>query len=236
MKLGYLIKKGLFHAFNKTIIINEAHLNRMFHSIPGWLDKGHLWSFEYAIKNLPNQNPILEIGTFFGLSTNTILYYLKKHNKTNLLITTDWYRADIPQDEKICNVVNVQDYQTYIKDSFVRNVRFFNPQAQICSSDLSTNDFFAAWNTNEITNLFGGTFQPNNQISFAYVDGNHQYDYVKQDFINIDKILCKDGFILFDDSADYTNWGSKLVAREVAKLSNYKVIRKNPHYLFQKLN
>ncbi|HQB21985.1 MAG TPA: hypothetical protein PLW23_06355 [Bacteroidales bacterium] len=48
------------------------------------------------------------------------------------------------------------------------------------------------------------------------------------------KILISGGFILFDDSADYTNWGSKKVAQEAAKSGKYEVVRKNPHYFLRK--
>ena len=72
------------------------------------------------------------------------------------------------------------------------------------------------------------------EISFAYIDGNHQYEFAKRDFENVDKILISGGFILFDDSADYTNWGSKKVAQEAAKSGKYEVVRKNPHYFLRK--
>lgn len=81
MKIGYMIKKGLFYLFNKPIILKEQPLEKMKVIIPGWLEPGHLYCFDYAIKNLPDNNPIVEIGTFDGLSANTILYFLKKIRK-----------------------------------------------------------------------------------------------------------------------------------------------------------
>jgi hypothetical protein len=39
-----------------------------------------------------------------------------------------------------------------------------------------------------------------------YIDGNHDYDVVKQDFENCSKNLNVGGFIILDDSALYTNY------------------------------
>ncbi|MDR2011222.1 MAG: class I SAM-dependent methyltransferase [Bacteroidales bacterium] len=237
MGVTYLLKKGLYYLANKPMYVNEKELARMLPSIPGWLERGHIYCFDYAIKNLPDDKPILEIGTFAGLSTNVILYYLNKYNKKNLLLTTDWFLKDISPDEKIATLDNPQDLSNYIKESFVRNVNFFNKSANIKSSDLPSDDFFKAWfEGKEIDNLFGGKFIPSGEISFAYIDGNHVYEYAKRDFENVDKILIKEGFILFDDSADYTNWGSKRVAQEAVKSGKYKVIKKNPHYFVQKIS
>jgi len=237
MNLSYLLKKGLFYFFHKPIIMKESALERFRVVVPGWLEPGHLYCFDYAVKNLPDNNPILEIGTFAGLSTNTILYFLNKYKKENKLFTTDYYWEDIRPNEKICTVEDPLTTKQYLKDSFVRNVKFFNPKANIMSSDLPSDDYFKAWNEKTgLKNLHGGTFTPGGQISFAYIDGNHEYDFAKRDFENVDKILVLGGFILFDDSADYTHWGSKLVAQEAVKSGRYKVVRKNPHYFVQKIN
>ena len=236
MKFSYMLKKGLFHFFNSPIIIKESALERFKVAVPGWLDPGHLYCFDYAIKNLSNNYPLIEIGTFAGLSTNAILYFLDKYKKDNTLYTTDYYWEDIRSDEKICTVKDPLTTKQFLKDSFVRNVKFFNPEANIFSSDLPSDDFFKAWNEKmEIKNLHGGTFVAGGQISFAYIDGNHVYDFAKRDFENVDKILIQGGYILFDDSADYTNWGSKRVAQEAVKSGKYKIIKKNPSYFVQKI-
>src|SRR5688572_31321356 len=49
----------------------------------GMLDTGNLYCYEYAIKNLPSDNPIIEVGSFCGLSTNLIAFYLQQFSKNN---------------------------------------------------------------------------------------------------------------------------------------------------------
>src|SRR5438309_12078802 len=39
------------------------------------LNRGNLLCFDYAIRNLPSQNPIVEIGSFCGLSTALRAYF-----------------------------------------------------------------------------------------------------------------------------------------------------------------
>ncbi|MCK9254163.1 MAG: class I SAM-dependent methyltransferase [Bacteroidales bacterium] len=234
MRFSYFLKKAVFYLFNKPIIIKEAELDYLKILVPGWFEPGHLYCIDYAIKNLNSDKPILEIGTFAGLSTNIILHFLKKYNKNNLLYTTDWYLNNIKDEDKICDLNNARLACDYLKESFIRNVKTFHPKANILSSDLASDDFFAAWDKNEIKNLHGGSFKPKGEISFAYIDGNHAYEFAKRDFENVDKLLISGGFLLFDDSADYTNWGSKKLAKEVAKSGNYTLIRKNPHYFLRK--
>src|SRR4051812_12446264 len=41
---------------------------------PGHHMQGNVYCYDYAIKHLPSDNPILEIGTFVGLSTNQIAH------------------------------------------------------------------------------------------------------------------------------------------------------------------
>ena len=236
MDINYMLKKGWFFLNHKPIILKEEALEKMRFCIPGWLELGHIYSIDYVIKNLPSKDPILEIGTFAGLSTNVFLYFLNKYNKPNKYYTTDWFLGDISENEKIALVENPRDLITFLKESFIRNVNFFSPNSNIFSANLTSNDFFKAWeNKQELDNLFGGKYKVGGPISFAYIDGNHKYDFAKEDFINVDKHLIKGGFILFDDSADYTNWGSKLVAQEAVKSGKYKVVFKNPHYLVEKI-
>ncbi len=236
MQASYFIRKAIYYLRHKPIILNEPGLQRMLPCIPGWLEKGHIYCFDYAIKNIPENYPILEIGTFAGLSTNVMLYFLKKHKKNNVLYTTDWYLRDIQPDENICYLKDPCSLSGFLKESFVRNTRFFNPDAPIFSYDFPSDDFFAWWNSQaEQTDLFGNTTKPAGKIAFAYIDGNHQYDYAKRDFENVDSILIPGGFILFDDSAGYTRWGSRYVAIEALKSGKYRVIKQNPHYFVQKV-
>src|SRR3954466_6118167 len=53
----------------------------------GMLNQGNLWCFDYAMRHLPSDAPMVEIGSFCGLSTNLISYYRQKHGRGNALFT-----------------------------------------------------------------------------------------------------------------------------------------------------
>ena len=44
---------------------------------------------------------------------------------------------------------------------------------------------------------------------------DHTYEYVRRDFENCDEFLEPRGFILFDDSADSSNWEVRKVIAEI---------------------
>jgi hypothetical protein len=55
-----------------------------------------------------------------------------------------------------------------------------------------------------------------------------------RDFQNVSRHLIGGGFIVFDDSADHNDWGSRLTAQEAAKHPDYEIIAKNPNYCLRK--
>ncbi len=98
-----------------------------------------------------------------------------------------------------------------------------------------SDDFFTLWDGNKIVNdIFDRNVKLGGSISFSYIDGNHQYEYVKRDFINTDKFLDINGFILFDDSSDDNQYGLSSLMSEIKNLGRYELIIKNPNYLFKK--
>jgi hypothetical protein len=71
-------------------------------------------------------------------------------------------------------------------------------------------------------------------LSFCYIDGNHSYDVATRDFLNTDRFLTPGGFIIFDDSADGSEWEVCKVIQEVIESGSYDLLAKNPNYFFQK--
>ena len=102
---------------------------------------------------------------------------------------------------------------------------------------LRSEDFFKHWEKQVIlTDIFKNKVELGGKISFAYIDGNHDYEFVKNDFEGVSRNLEIGGFILFDDSAEDSGWGVNKLAREICENSQYKLIRNQPNYFFQKIN
>lgn len=206
----------------------------------GMLDSGNLYCFEYAIKNLPSDNPIIEIGSFCGLSTNLITFYLRQFSKTNKLINCDKWIFEGGEDPGALlegSTITHKEYKNFVKDSYMRNVTFFSKHNLPYTIECFSDEFFGRWGSHEKTrDVFGRDIELGGNISFAYIDGNHTYEFAKRDFQNADKWLEKGGFILFDDSGDFSNWDVKKVIREVKQSGKYEVVAANPNYLVRKLN
>ena len=59
----------------KDISDEDEYVEWLCFANAGMLDRGNLYCFDYAIRNLPSSAPLIEIGSFCGLSTNLITYY-----------------------------------------------------------------------------------------------------------------------------------------------------------------
>ncbi len=205
----------------------------------GMLDQGNIYCFEYAIEHLPSDNPIVEIGSFCGLSTNVISYYLRKYKKSNKLISSDRWDfegAEVPNALLDGSNISHQQYKEFVKESYIKNISFFSKENLPFTIEQFSDDFFKLWESNKLeTDVLGREVQLGGKISFAYIDGNHTYEFAKRDFINVDKYLETGGFILFDDSSDYSKWEVRQVIKEIKKAGTYEVIIKNPNYLLRKI-
>lgn len=204
----------------------------------GMLARGNVWCMDYAIKNLPSDAPLVEIGSFCGLSTNVITYLKERNNAKNLLITCDKWILERSTFGKMLadsKSITFEEYQIFTKDTFLHNVKMFSRNDLPYAIELFSDEFFKEWENGTTHNdVLGRTVKLGGTISFCYIDGNHKYDFARRDFDNCDKFLEKGGFILFDDSADFTKMGVCKVVKEVIETQRYDLIAKNPHYFFRK--
>ena len=202
----------------------------------GMLNKGNLLCFDYAIRNLPSRNPMVEIGSFSGLSTNIMTYFKRKHGAQNELFTCDKWEFEGAAGNVGDSDISHTEYREFVKESYVRNVKMFSRSTLPRTIEMLSDDFFDAWGRRQtVTDVLGRSAKLGGPISFCYIDGNHGYDFSRRDFLNTDRFLEPGGFVLFDDSADGSQWEVCRVVEEVMRLPNYRFVVKNPNYLFQKL-
>lgn len=225
---------------NKAPIIHkDRFIDWLSFANAGMLEKGNVYCFEYAIKNLPSENPILEIGSFCGLSTNAINHYLSKYGKKNKFFSSDkWEFEGSDENKNIGNSdITHKDYRTFVKESFMRNVKFFSHHNIPYTIEVFSDEFFNLWSEKKLVqDIFDREVQMGGTFSFVYIDGNHTYEFAKRDFENADKNLEIGGFILFDDSSDFSPFGCALLMKEIVKLKRYELVMKNPNFLFRKIS
>ncbi len=215
---------------------DDDFLNWLTFANAGMLEKGNLWAIEHAARNLPSSAPVLEIGSFCGLSTNVISYFLAKHGRANRVFTCDrWVFEGAENGGEIGAGITHEMYRRYVKESFLRNVEFFS-KTKPATIEVFSDEFFRLWREGEaVRDVFGQTVRLGGPLSFCYVDGNHSYEFAKRDFSNTDAFLEKGGFILFDDSGDGSRFGVAQLMREIRRSGRYRVVCANPNYLFQRI-
>ena len=243
------MKKGLQKLFKKQYktIENDAFLKRIRATIigEGMLHVGNIYLMDYAIQHMPDDGIVLEIGSYAGLSTNVMLHLLEKHGKQHRFVGCDaWiYEGFNDHTGKIethidgKTEVSRKDYVAYIKTAFINATQLLHPNRKPFTCHLPSDAFFENWNTkNEFTDVFERTFSIQDEISICYIDGDHSYEQAKKDFENVAAKLKRNGFILLDDSADYLNFGSKHLMKDIKNDHRFKIIDSNPNYLIQKVN
>jgi len=218
--------------------IQDEYVTQLCFINAGILEKGNLHSFDYAISHLPSAAPILEIGSYCGLSTNLLTYFKKKHHVVSPLVTCDkWAFQESPDGGQTYvgeSSVLKKDLERFARDSYVRNIKMFSADDLPFAFEMTSDEFFASWQAREsTTDILGRAYTLGGPLSFCFVDGNHTYEFVKRDFLNCDTFLDVGGFILFDDSTLLKDDVYKIMP-EVMATGRYKLAAKNPYHLFQK--
>ena len=221
----------------EIIDISDEYVKWLCFANAGMLDRGNLHAFDYAIGRLPSDAPILEIGSFCGLSANLLTYYKRKRRAKNRLITCDKWEFENNDDPVHVGDSPVlrADYRQFVRDSYIRNIKTFSGDDLPFTVELMADEFFPAWKEGKrVADVLGRSLTLGGPLSFCYIDGNHSYEYARRDFENCDAYLEKGGFLLFDDST-LGHFGVHRLMPEVLASGRYQLVVQNPNHLFQKV-
>jgi len=203
----------------------------------GFLSPGNIRAFDYAVRHMPAEGAIVEIGSLFGLSTNMISYLTSKHHRNNLFFTCDPWAFEGAGKKPFGDYFDPgsKAYRDYAKNIFIMNVELFGRGREPHTIEAYSHEFFELWRSGSTAeDVFGRSVTLGGPISFAYIDGAHAYDAAKGDFLGVDEQLLPGGFILFDDSADSSSFEVSRVAAEVKQNSSYELMFKTPNYFFRR--
>jgi predicted O-methyltransferase YrrM len=207
-------------------------------AVPGMLAEGNIDAMKYAIENMPPGKPIMEIGSFCGLSTVVLSYLLDKRSKTTPIYTCDKWEFEGQQLGAPLGdspSVTHNGYREHVRNTFLRSMQTFAANRLPYTIECFSDEFFRRWFENEKTvDVFDRPVTLGGEISFCFIDGNHTYEFAKRDFENSNRALVSGGFILFDDSEDGGPFGVNQLTREIASGNQYELVSRNPNYLFRK--
>lgn len=241
--------KHLLHSLRRTTrravsaskfpMPNYGLLRTLKFSNPGMLEDSNIALFQHCLARLPDESPVIEIGSFCGLSLNTIIYMMTMNNRANAVFSVDAWHFEgarehgcIPESD-----VTFSEYRNHIIETFRRSVTLFSRNRLPHHIVKDSDEFFRSWRAREqVTDFFGREVTLGGPIAMAYIDGDHSYQQSKRDFEHCDEFLVPGGFIIFDDSDDGSGWGSNRTAREAAKHLGYRLVARNPHYCVQKIS
>jgi predicted O-methyltransferase YrrM len=135
---------------------------------------------------LKSKGPIVEIGSYKGKSTIYLAYGSKDSNNQKVY-AIDTFEGGV-------------DLETNTYKSFTKNIKNAGIGDIVTPIIGSSDDVAKTWNK---------------EIGLLWIDGSHEYKYVKNDFINWSPHLADFGFIAFHDTT------------RIGKIGPYKVIIEN---------
>ena len=233
--------RGLWHYLRSDRVCSgDPYVAWLCQVSGGWLDptSGNIRAFYHALKNLPVDSCVLEIGSFLGLSTNIMSYFLHKLGCKARFYSTDPWIFEAAED-LIGGFFDASsaEYRASVKQVFLENGKLFGGARRSHAFELTSDDFFQRWSLGGTgTDLYDREVFLGGRFGFVYIDGNHSYEQCRKDFENSDLYLTVGGFVLFDDSADAgQHEGCRRVVAEVQASGRYRKVFRQPNYLFQKV-
>lgn len=190
----------------------------------------------YKIANLlPSKSTILEIGCYGGLASSFILAGCKKNK--SFLYSIDPFESDLYIQKNI-----VSKY----KNSYYRKVETESlnnkPSIEVVKNRLKKAGFVNF----KLIEGYSHTVSKkwSKKINFLWIDGNHEYETVKEDFSDWSRFLTKGGYIAFHDAnnesgSDTWRWGldgPTRFSRKVLIEPNWTIVYKVDSILCAKKN
>jgi predicted O-methyltransferase YrrM len=234
-QMASTVHKLALMALHPPIILQDDYIDWLALVNPGMQHRGNYHLFDLAMRQAP-AGPMVEIGSFCGLSTNIIQYLKRKHHRTDPLYTCDkWIFEGSENPLPEAAGVDHDQLRAYVMETFRRSVTTLSPGDLPYTVDATSDEFFKMWDEGtHVEDVFGRGVELGGPLGFCFIDGNHTEPYAQADFTHCDKFLMPGGLILFDDSGDESDWEVKTVVDRIKRNPRYEVVAKNPNYLVRK--
>jgi predicted O-methyltransferase YrrM len=162
----------------KKIILDT--LNPTFGEIPGWFSYNEL--YDKMVTNAPFNSTFVEVGSWFGKSTNHLIKKILESKKDIKLTTIDTFKGS--ESSELDKVV-VDAFSGDIFYEFIENT--------IISNNYDSFDIIKDTSKNASNNF------KNSSIDFLMIDADHSYESVTSDIRNWFNKVKPGGYIAGDD-------------------------------------
>jgi predicted O-methyltransferase YrrM len=162
----------------KKIILDT--LNPTFGEIPGWFSYNEL--YDKMVTNAPFNSTFVEVGSWFGKSTNHLIKKILESKKDIKLTTIDTFKGS--ESSELDKVV-VDAFSGDIFYEFIENT--------IISNNYDSFDIIKDTSKNASNNF------KNSSIDFLMIDADHSYESVTNDIRNWFNKVKPGGYIAGDD-------------------------------------
>jgi len=161
----------------KNLILEK--LNPNFNQIPGWFSYKDL--YDDVVDKLPNNSNVVEVGSWFGKSSNYLAQKIKDSGKKINFTAVDTFKGS-PSEDIHNSTLNLYDGDIYTE--FMDNTIISKNQTDI--------------NVIKDTSVNSSGYFLNNSLDFVMIDAGHSYEDVKSD-INSWFYKVKPGGIIAGD-------------------------------------
>jgi hypothetical protein len=199
--LGRFLVEGMRFAMAtaRALTVREyadPFTHRLAQLVPGMQQRGNLALMRRALKEMPDEGVVLEIGCFAGRSSCLLTYLLDQQERPHRLVACDpWdYTFKGLLDAPLgTSAVTGAAWGEHAAHVYREHVAFFCGHRLPHTFRLSSGDLFAQWGEGPLRDVFGRTVTLTGSIAFAFIDGNHDYAHVGADLRNTDARLLPGG-------------------------------------------
>lgn len=183
----------------KLLPIQYASLFRHAQTIPGETDGSKIAALCEVMRYCP-PGDIIEIGVLWGKSAFVLAYLAKNYSIGPILCIDPWNRNYLPQGSELLmkyssNTHDISSalsiFQMNLLPYGCGNINYRQSPSNEAFRDYCSNFFVKS-------QAFGLTIY-SGSVALLHIDGNHAYEFVRQDLALWQKKVCPGGWVVLDD-------------------------------------
>ncbi|MEW8049636.1 MAG: class I SAM-dependent methyltransferase [Candidatus Thiodiazotropha endolucinida] len=203
-----------------------ASLHKQFLQIPGQCDLDKLTAFVHLARVLP-QGDLVEIGSLAGRSAFALAWLAVRYGVGNLISVDPWSNQAIEEQGRQAAILNKDMKSIDFEQIFmvyISNISLLTNAGYIRDISAKAIDHYkGAAMEGILKSPQLGTIAVTGKISLLHIDGNHDYDHVRQDIAAWAPYVIPEGWVLLDDYVWAFGDGPKKAADELLQSNGFEL-------------